>query len=303
MKIAVTCKGKTLDDQIDPRFGRCPYFLVVDTDTLNTEPIENPNLTLGGGAGIQSAQLMAEHDVQVVLTGNCGPNAYQTLNAADVEVIVGTSGTAREAVEKFKSGASTSTQGPNVASHFGTGADAGLPPTATGTQSSTGQTVASMGGGMAMGQGMGGGGGGSRGMGGGGGGGGGGRGMGGGMGTGGGRGMGIAPLAGPAATESPSPPAGGGEMDVLKAEAQNLADQLQAINARIAQTASGSDQRAALVAVVNAEECTGCGFCEEVCSTGAITIDTIAAIDVAKCTGCGQCVAECPPEALTLKRA
>jgi len=60
MKIAVTCRGKTLDDQVDPRFGRCPYFLVVDTDTLDAEPIENPNLALGGGAGIQSKSRIHE---------------------------------------------------------------------------------------------------------------------------------------------------------------------------------------------------------------------------------------------------
>ena len=119
MIIAVTAKGKTLDDELDPRFGRCLYFLVVDTETLNAEPVENPNPALGGGAGIQSAQLMAEHDVKVVLTGNCGPNAYQTLNAADIEAIVGMSGTVREAVEQFKSGVLSSTQGPNVAGHYG----------------------------------------------------------------------------------------------------------------------------------------------------------------------------------------
>jgi ferredoxin len=129
----------------------------------------------------------------------------------------------------------------------------------------------------------------------------GGRGMGRGMGMGGG--MGVAPLTGPAAAGFPSPPAGGSEIDVLKVEAQNLEAQLEAINARIAQTGSGSDRRGDLVAVVNAEKCTGCGLCEEVCSPGAITIDTIAAIDVATCTGCGQCVAECPQEALMLKRA
>jgi predicted Fe-Mo cluster-binding NifX family protein len=126
MKIAVTARGKTLADQVDPRFGRCQYFLVVDTDTLNTEPIENPNVALGGGAGIQSAQLMAEHDVKVVLTGNCGPNAHQTLSAADIEVVVGVSGTVREAVKQFTSGALASTQKPNVASHFGMAAEASV---------------------------------------------------------------------------------------------------------------------------------------------------------------------------------
>ena len=194
MKIAVTAKGKTLDDQVDPRFGRCQYFLVVDTDTLNTEPIENPNVALGGGAGIQSAQLMAEHDVKVVLTGNCGPNAHQTLSAADIEVVVGVSGTVREAVKQFTSGALSSTQKPNVASHFGMAAAADVPTPASSTQPTPAQTRPGRTGGMGMGRGMGGGGaaGSGRGMGGGRGGGGGGRGMGGGGGGrgGGGRGMG-----------------------------------------------------------------------------------------------------------------
>ncbi|HPQ41169.1 MAG TPA: NifB/NifX family molybdenum-iron cluster-binding protein, partial [bacterium] len=74
MKIAVTSTGTTLDDRVDPRFGRCPYFLVIDTETLEAETLENPNVALGGGAGIQSAQAMAQRDVKAVLTGNCGPN-------------------------------------------------------------------------------------------------------------------------------------------------------------------------------------------------------------------------------------
>lgn len=120
MKIAVTTKGKTLDDPVDPRFGRCAFFLLVDTETFATEAVDNPNLMSGGGAGIQSAQLVAEKDVKVVLTGNCGPNAYRTLNAAGIEVVVGASGTVRDAVDAFKAGTLSSTQGPNVASHFGT---------------------------------------------------------------------------------------------------------------------------------------------------------------------------------------
>ena len=153
MKIAITTNGASLDAQVDPRFGRCPFFLIVDTDTMEVEAVENPNVSLGGGAGIQSGQLMADKDVRFVLTGNCGPNAYQTLSAAGIQIIVGCSGPVREVVEQFKAGNLDSTAAPNVASHFG------------------------MAGGMGRGMGMGGGGG--RGMG---------RGMG--MGGGGGRGMG-----------------------------------------------------------------------------------------------------------------
>jgi len=78
MKIAVTSTGPTLDDDVEGRLGRCAYFLVIDLDNLTVESIPNPNLTQGGGAGIQSARLMANKDVSVILTGNCGPNAHKT---------------------------------------------------------------------------------------------------------------------------------------------------------------------------------------------------------------------------------
>ncbi|GAG12289.1 unnamed protein product, partial [marine sediment metagenome] len=164
MKIAVTSSGPTLDDEVEARFGRCPYFLIIDPDTLEFEAIENPNTALGGGAGIQSAQMMANNGVSHVLTGNCGPNAFQTFGAAGVQVITGVSGPVRQAVQQFKAGAFQTASSANVESHFGMGASPA-------------------GGGMGMGQGMGGG----RGMGMGGGGGRGG-GMGGGMGRGGGMG-------------------------------------------------------------------------------------------------------------------
>ena len=125
MKIAVAATGKTFDDEVESRFGRCPYFLFVDTDTMKTEAIENPNLALGGGAGIQSSQLMAERDVEAVLMGNCGPNAFQTLQAAGIEVFVGVSGRIHDAVEQFKSGTLSSAQSPNVAGHFGMGMGGG----------------------------------------------------------------------------------------------------------------------------------------------------------------------------------
>jgi predicted Fe-Mo cluster-binding NifX family protein len=119
MKIAVTSTGPTLDDNVEARFGRCAYYLIVDTDTMQCEPIENPNIALGGGAGIQSAQLMSEKGVTAVLTGNCGPNAFNVFGQAGIRVIVGVSGPVRNAVEQFKRGAFSSALEPNVASHFG----------------------------------------------------------------------------------------------------------------------------------------------------------------------------------------
>jgi predicted Fe-Mo cluster-binding NifX family protein/NAD-dependent dihydropyrimidine dehydrogenase PreA subunit len=126
MKIAVTATGRALDASVEARFGRCAYFLIIDTDTMQFEAMENPNLALGGGAGIQSAQLMSEKGVKTVLTGNCGPNAFNVFGRAGIQVIVGVSGSVRHAVEQFKAGALSSASSPNVASHFGMGRGGGM---------------------------------------------------------------------------------------------------------------------------------------------------------------------------------
>lgn len=119
MKVAITASGPFLDVAMDPRFGRCSHFVVVETDDMSFESIENVNGSLGGGAGIQSAQLMAHKGVKTVLTGNCGPNAHQTLSAAGIDVIVGCGGSVAEAVERFKTGQLKAASAPNVASHSG----------------------------------------------------------------------------------------------------------------------------------------------------------------------------------------
>jgi len=121
MKIAITSSGTDLTSQIDPRFGRCPYFIIIDPDTEKFEAIENPNVQAMGGAGIQSAQLVANKGAEFVLTGSCGPNAFQTLSAAGVKVITGMVGTVKEAISRFKSGQFQPTQAPDVGAHFGTG--------------------------------------------------------------------------------------------------------------------------------------------------------------------------------------
>ena len=92
MKICVTAQGGNLDSELDPRFGRCKYFLFVDKETLECEAVENPNIDATGGAGIQSGQFVAGKEAKVVLTGNVGPNAFQTLAAAGIDVVTGLSG-------------------------------------------------------------------------------------------------------------------------------------------------------------------------------------------------------------------
>jgi len=103
MKLAISAMGRDLDVQVDPNFGRCQCFIIVDSDTLEFEAIENPNMGLMSRAGIQSGQMMADRSVRVILTGNIGPNAFQTLSAAGVQVMAGIKGTVREAIRKLNS--------------------------------------------------------------------------------------------------------------------------------------------------------------------------------------------------------
>ena len=121
MKIGVSSTGKDLDAQVDPRFGRCSYFIVVDTGTMSYESISNESAMASGGAGIQAAQTVAKAGVQAIITGNVGPNAFQTLSAAGIKVFTGAFGSVKEAVEKYKKGELKETEDASVGSHFGMG--------------------------------------------------------------------------------------------------------------------------------------------------------------------------------------
>jgi len=119
MKIAVTSTGKTLDSQVDPRFGRAACFIIIDTETMDFNVIENENTAAAGGAGISSAKVVTDAGAEAVLTGNCGPNAQRTLSAAGLKLYTRVTGTVAEAVELFKSNKLAEATGPNVEPHFG----------------------------------------------------------------------------------------------------------------------------------------------------------------------------------------
>ncbi|ABW66391.1 NifB/NifX family molybdenum-iron cluster-binding protein [Desulfosudis oleivorans] len=104
MKVAVSSTGTDLSSQIDPRFGRCAYFVVVNTEDMGFTAFPNEGVGLSGGAGVQAASFIASQGVSAVLTGNCGPKALQGLSAADIKIYAGLSGSVADAVEKFKSG-------------------------------------------------------------------------------------------------------------------------------------------------------------------------------------------------------
>ncbi len=119
MKVAVSSNGNNLDARLEPRFGRCAFFLVVNSEDMSFEAFNNESAAQAGGAGIQAAQFLASLGVKAVVTGNCGPNAVQTLSAAGIELFAGQAGTVKEAVERFKRGNLRPTSEATVDSHFG----------------------------------------------------------------------------------------------------------------------------------------------------------------------------------------
>lgn len=121
MKICITSEGKVLDAKVDPRFGRCQHFIFFDTETAAFEAQENVSAQFQGGAGIQAAQLVSSKGAQAVLTGNVGPNAFETLSKAGIGIYTNVSGTVKEAIEAFKAGKYKITESPSVGSKFGIG--------------------------------------------------------------------------------------------------------------------------------------------------------------------------------------
>ncbi len=104
MKIAVSSTGKDLQSEIDPRLGRCAFFIVIETENMGLEVFDNENIALTGGAGIQAAKFLSSKSVGTVLTGSVGPNAMKTLSAAGIQVFTGLKGSVADAVEKYKQG-------------------------------------------------------------------------------------------------------------------------------------------------------------------------------------------------------
>ena len=119
MKIVVTSQGEDINSQVDPRFGRAKLFIVVDPQTDEFSVHDNTqNLNLAQGAGIQAGRTVVELGAVAVITGNVGPKAFATLQAANVAVYPGASGTVKEAVEQFKAGRLRRADEANVAGHW-----------------------------------------------------------------------------------------------------------------------------------------------------------------------------------------
>lgn len=103
MKIAVSAMGASLDSQVSEKFGRAPYFVIVDTDTMKLTPLLNSAESMQGGAGPEAVRQVSAHGVSAVLTGQLGPNAQNALAAAKITAVTGVSGTktVKQAVEEY----------------------------------------------------------------------------------------------------------------------------------------------------------------------------------------------------------
>lgn len=121
MKVVITANGTDLEAQASPVFGRCPAYVLVDTETMQFEGLENPAIATPSGAGIQAAQFVIERGGQAIVTGNMGPNAYGVFQASGVPVYLFGGGTVQEAVEAYVAGRLEPVGGANVPAYSGMG--------------------------------------------------------------------------------------------------------------------------------------------------------------------------------------
>ncbi|MBS3818890.1 NifB/NifX family molybdenum-iron cluster-binding protein [bacterium] len=100
--VCIPSKGPELEAEVDPNFGRAPYYLMVEPSTLDYKVVENPHKEAARGAGIQAAQLVSGKNVKTVLAGNCGPNAQNVLQSSGIQVQTGFKGTVKQVLSKYR---------------------------------------------------------------------------------------------------------------------------------------------------------------------------------------------------------
>lgn len=119
MKLAITSTGKELISDLDPRFGRAKYFILVDAESLEYEVVENKqNLNSPQGAGIQAAKTIVDRKADVLISGNCGPKAFHVLSAAGVKVVTGAKGRVMDGITQYGSGRLHEAAEANVEGHW-----------------------------------------------------------------------------------------------------------------------------------------------------------------------------------------
>jgi len=116
MKIAVPATDGNLDANVDLRFGRCPYYVIFEVEEnkiKNHEILENKTGQEMRGVGITASQMIVNKEVEVVITGNIGPNAFNVLSGTGMKIITGVNGNVKEVVEKYLNGELKETNQPS----------------------------------------------------------------------------------------------------------------------------------------------------------------------------------------------
>ncbi len=111
VKLCITSTGPTLDSPVDPRFGRCAYFIFVDSETLAFEAVPNEAAVSAGGAGIRASQFVASKGANVVITGSVGPNAFPALQSSGIQILLHTGGTVQQVIDQYNQGTLSSAPG------------------------------------------------------------------------------------------------------------------------------------------------------------------------------------------------
>lgn len=117
MIVCITAAGDSLEAQCHPAFGRAPYLLFIDPDKKSVDVVRNVSPT--HGAGIQAAQMVADHGATALVTGNVGPNAFQALKAAGIATYVGAAGTVQDALAAYSDGSLRNADAPTNPGHSG----------------------------------------------------------------------------------------------------------------------------------------------------------------------------------------
>lgn len=119
MKICISAFGKDLDSEVDPQFGRCNYFVIIDPDIGSVTSIKNPGSEASGGAGIRAAEAIAGAGVNTLLTGSVGSNSFSILSEAGIETHSGIRGMVSFALREYQSGKLALLESPNASTHIG----------------------------------------------------------------------------------------------------------------------------------------------------------------------------------------
>lgn len=117
MKICISACGKDSDSEVDPQFGRCNYFVIIDLETGSVTSIKNPGLEAPSGAGIRAAEAIVNEGINILLTGSVGPNSFSILSEAGIEIYSGIRGKVAFALREYQSGNLSVLESPNASTH------------------------------------------------------------------------------------------------------------------------------------------------------------------------------------------